>query len=194
MTGLVVVMVIAAAVWFLVLPRLRPHVFSGTVIQSNTPAPAIELTSSRGGPVSLADFEDQVVVLYFGYTYCPDVCPTTLAKLDDALDELGPAAEDVQVVMVTVDPQRDDPDHLSRYLGAFNDDFIGLTGNLDEIASVATVYGVYFQVRDDLETAAEYLVDHTASLMVVDKAGYLKLVLPPDASVEDIASDLGYLV
>ena len=178
--------------WFVVLPMFRPHAFHGAVIQSSTSAPAVDLTASTGEQVSLADYTGKVVVIYFGYTFCPDVCPTTLAKLDRALDLMGDEADEVQVIMVSVDPQRDTPEALRDYMGYFDPSFIGLTGTDDEIASVATVYGVYFQAQEG-SAATGYLVDHTATLMVVDKEGYLKLVLPSDVTAEDIADDLGYL-
>lgn len=184
---------LAAAAYLVVLPRLQPHVFSGTVIQSETQAPGIELATSTGERAALRDFEDKVVVVYFGYTFCPDVCPTTLSTLKKAVDELGSGADDVQVVMVSVDPARDTPDVLRDYLGFFDPSFIGMTGTEDEIASVATVYGVYFQAREgSVDTG--YLVDHSAHLMVIDREGYLKLVLSPDLTVDQIADDLDYLL
>ena len=184
---------LAAAFWFLVLPRFQPHVFSGTVIQSETPAPPVELLTSTGGRASLEAFEDKLVVLYFGYTFCPDVCPTTLSTLKKAVDKLGRDAEDVQVVMVSVDPQRDTPEILADYLAYFDPTFVGMTGTEDEIASIATVYGVYFKAREgSVDTG--YLVDHSAHLMVVDRDGYLKLLLPPDLTVDQIADDLEYLL
>jgi protein SCO1/2 len=185
--------VLAAAFWFLVLPRFQPHVFSGTVIQSQTPAPPVELLTSTGGRASLEAFEEKLVVLYFGYTFCPDVCPTTLSTLKKAVDELGRDAEDVQVIMVSVDPDRDSPEVLAEYLEYFDPSFLGMTGTEDEIASVATVYGVFFQAREG-SAATGYLVDHTAHLMVVDRDGYLKLVLPPDLTPDQIAGDLEYLL
>ncbi len=184
---------LAAIAWFGVLPRVRPHIFHGTVIQSSTAAPSVDLLSHEGERVSLEDFEDQVVVMYFGYTYCPDVCPATLADVDEALEMMGDKADDVQVVMVSVDPERDTPPVLARYVPAFNETFLGLTGTRGEVAQLATVYGVYFE-KTEVGGAAGYLVDHTATLMVIDKDGYLKLVLPFGTSPQDIADDLSYLV
>jgi protein SCO1/2 len=193
--GLTAAIVVAAVAvgWIVVLPRLRPHVFHGAVIQSSTAAPEIDLVAHTGERMSLAAMEGKVVVLYFGYTYCPDVCPTTLSRIDKALDLLGDDAADVQTIMVSVDPERDSPEVLARYLPAFDPGFIGLTGTRAEVAQVATAYGVFFEKSDDGD-AGGYLVDHTATVMVVDRNGYLKLVLPFDASAEDIADDVGYLV
>lgn len=184
---------LAAVAWFGVLPRLRPHAFHGAVIQSTTAAPRVDLIAHTGERVELGDFEGQVIVVYFGYTFCPDVCPTTLTRVDQALDMLGDDADRVQVIMVSVDPERDTPEVLARYVPAFNKTFIGLTGTRQEVAQLATVYGVYFE-KTEVEGAAGYLVDHTATLMVIDKDGYLKLVLPFDVSAADIADDLAYLV
>ena len=184
---------VSLAFWFVLLPRFQPHVFNGAVIQSQTPAPRVDLVTSDGGRASLDDFEEQLVVLYFGYTFCPDVCPTTLSTLKRAMDEMGSKADDVQVIMVSVDPARDTPEILDEYLGFFDERFLGMTGTEAEIASVATVYGVFFQANEgSVETG--YLVDHTASLMVVDRDGYLKLILPTEVTVEQIVSDLEYLL
>jgi protein SCO1 len=188
-----VLIAVAAVAWFGVLPRLRPHAFHGAVIQSTTPAPTVDLVAHTGERTSLGDFAGKVVVVYFGYTFCPDVCPTTLGRLATALDLLGDEAENVQVLMVSVDPERDTPEVLARYVPGFDDSFLGLTGSRQEVAELATVYGVYFE-KANVEGAAGYLVDHTATVMVVDRDGYLKLVLPFDVSAADIADDLAYLV
>jgi protein SCO1/2 len=185
--GLAVLLVVV------VLPRFRPHVFSGTVIQSQTPAPTVDLVTSTGERASLSDFEDQVVVIYFGYTFCPDVCPTTLSTIKKAMDKLGGASDDVQVIMVSVDPARDSPELLGEYLGFFDPRFLGMTGTEAEVAEVATVYGVFFQAEEGTEDTG-YLVSHTANLMVVDRDGHLKLIIPPDATADQIASDLDYLL
>ena len=176
-----------------VLPRFRPHVFSGTVIQSQTAAPSVDLVTSTGERASLRDFENKVVVLYFGYTFCPDVCPTTLSTIKKAVDKLGDKSDDVQVIMVSVDPERDSPELLRDYLSFFDDRFLGMTGTEVEVAEIATVYGVFFQAEEGTADTG-YLVSHTANLMVVDREGYLKLIIPPDATSDQIASDLDYLL
>ena len=161
-------------------------------MQSESPAPEIQLESTQGGVASLKDFQGDIVVIYFGYTHCPDVCPTTLSTLNKALERMGSGADDVTVVMVTVDPARDDVASLTEYLGFFNSNFVGLTGDDDDVASVATAYGVFFEI-DPGGTADEYTVSHTASLRVIDRLGHLRLVLPPDLDAEEIAADLEYL-
>ena len=183
---------VGIAGWFVVLPRLRPHVFNAQVIQG-IQAPSVTLQGSNGELVSLADFDDQVVVVYFGYTYCPDVCPITMAKLARARAMLGEDAEKVQVVMVSVDPERDSPEVLREYAARFHPTFLGLTGDPADIDRIATVYGVYYEAVDTTSSAG-YLVDHTSTVMVIDRTGELKLLVSFDATDEEIAEDLSYLV
>lgn len=185
--------VIGVVAYFFVLPQFGPYVFHGQTIQSNQAAPSVELNGPNGSTVRLTDYEGKVVVLYFGYTFCPDVCPITLSKLDRALDILGDDAEDVQVIMVSVDPERDTPEVLEQYMAHFNPDFVGVTGDVDAIDRIATVYGVYYEAEEGSE-ATGYLVNHTATVMVVDKDGYLKLVLPFEGTAEEVAADLGFFL
>lgn len=185
--------VVGAVAYFIVLPQFQPYVFHGQLIQSSQAAPSIELDGSNGSTVRLTDYEGKVVVLYFGYTYCPDVCPITLAKLDGAMDILGDKADDVQVIMVSVDPERDTPEVLEEYMAHFNPTFLGVTGDTTTIDRVATVYGVYYEAGGGSD-ATGYLVAHTATVMVVDKDGYLKLLLPFEGTAEEIASDLDNLL
>ncbi|HHC09255.1 MAG TPA: SCO family protein [Actinobacteria bacterium] len=189
--GIVVAVVLAAVVArSVVLPRLRPYAFHGTVIRSTEPVPAITLESATG-PVSLDAFAGELVVLYFGYTYCPDVCPTTLAKLARTKELLGERAEEVNVVLVSVDPARDTPESLAEYVAHFDPDFLGLTADPATIDRIATIFGVYYARNGEGD---DYLVDHTATTLVVDRDGYLKLVLPYEATAEEIAADLEYLL
>jgi protein SCO1/2 len=187
--GIILIVIIA-------LPRLRPYSFHGTVLQSTQPAPDFELNAAHGQTVRLSDFRGKLVLLYFGYTFCPDVCPTSLSKLAKAMDILGNQSDDVQVIMISVDPERDTPELLSEYVSFFHPSFIGVTGTPDEIVEVTSLYGIYYQAHEGTE-ASGYLVDHTASVIVVGQDGYLKLVYPyttPDQdayiSAEDIAADL----
>jgi protein SCO1/2 len=182
------------------LPSIRTYRFRGTVLQSQQPAPDFELDAANGQTVRLSDFKGKLVLLYFGYTFCPDVCPTSLSKLGKTMDILGKQADDVQVIMISVDPERDTPEVLAEYVSFFHPGFIGVTGTPDKIAEVATLYGIYYQAHEGT-AASGYLVDHTASVIVIDQDGYLKLVFPyttPDQdayiSAEDIAADLEYLL
>ena len=147
-----------AIAWFLVLPRFQPHTFNGQVLQG-IDAPDIELDGTTGDKVSLTDFEGKILAGYYGYTCSPDVCPISRAKLNRALDMLGDQQDEVQVVMVTVDPKRDTVDKITEYMGNFNESFIGLTGDPADIDRIATIYGVYYKAQETT-SAAVYLVDH----------------------------------
>ena len=177
----------------LVLPNLRPYTFHGTLIQSSQVSPDFTLTTQNAQKASLSDFRGKLVVLYFGYTFCPDVCPTTLSEVSKAIEQLGNKAEDVQVIMVTVDPERDTPEQIGTYLAHFNPDFIGMTGTQEEIDNTAALYGVFFQKHEGSK-ATGYLVDHTASLMIIDEEGHLKLIFPFGTPASDIADDLSHLL
>ncbi len=168
--------------------RLRPHVFHGMLIQSPQPAPDFTLMTQEGQHLRLSDFRGQVVVLYFGYTFCPDVCPATLAEVARAMRLLGEKAAQVQVMMITVDPERDTPAKLGEYVTHFDPSFLGLSGSQQEIARVATLYGIFYEKHEDGR------VDHTATLTVVDRQGAVKLIFPFGTSGEEIAEDLAYLL
>lgn len=150
-------------IWFLT-QRTAPPKY-GVLVNAPEPAGNFTLSGSTGEPVSLSDFRGKTVLLYFGYTTCPDVCPTTLADLKNTMTTLGDKAKDVQVLFVSVDPERDTPEKLAGYLGLFNPNFIGLTGTLAEIEAVASRFGIFF-AKHDYEGAAGYLVDHTSTVLV----------------------------
>jgi protein SCO1/2 len=134
-----------------------------------------------------------VVVLYFGYTFCPDVCPTTLTDMKQVMKLLGKKADDVQFIMVSVDPERDTPEKLNEYVTYFDPRFIGLTGTPEEVVTAATPFGVIFEKHEGT-AATGYLVDHTATLSVIDKDGRMRLLFPFDADPQDIADDLQHLI
>ncbi len=184
--GLTLVSVVG---WTLV----RPHVFHGTVIQSPNPAPDFSLTDSTGQTIRLSDFKGKMVLLYFGYTFCPDVCPSTLYEIAGAMKKLGSQADQVQVMMISVDPERDTPAKLGEFVTHFDPRFLGAVGTPDEIAQVATYYGIFYQKHEGTQ-ATGYLIDHTATVMVVDKTGHLKLVFPFGTPAGDIADDLAYML
>jgi protein SCO1/2 len=188
--GLALGLVFVAAI---ALPRLRSYTFHGTVLQSSQPAPNFKLTAANGQKVSLKDFKGKVIMLYFGYTFCPDVCPATLSELSGAMEILGTQAKDVQVIMISVDPERDTPEILAEYVTHFYPSFLGVTGAPEEIAEVAAQYGIFYEAHEGTE-ATGYLVDHTATVMVIDQDGNLKLAFPFGTSAEDIAEDLEHLL
>ncbi|MEY2819994.1 MAG: SCO family protein [Chloroflexota bacterium] len=184
---IVTILVMIAGVYF-----LRPHTFHGTVIQSPEPSYDFTLTSVDGD-VSLSDFRGKIVLIYFGYTFCPDICPGTLGNVAQALRNMGTQADDVQLIMVSLDPERDTPEKLAEYMGHFHPSFIGVTGSKEKLDEVAALYGIFYQKAEGSD-ATGYLIDHTATLMVLDREGYLKLVFPFGVTAEEIADDLKYMI
>ena len=140
----------------------------GIAIGAAQPAEDFTLQGSNGRPVTLSEFRGKPVLLYFGYTTCPDVCPTTLADLRMAMQELGSAKDKVQVLFVTVDPERDTAERLATYLQFFDPSFIGLTGSLPDIEAIASRFGVIFKKNTTITSAADYLVDHTSAVLLLD--------------------------
>jgi protein SCO1/2 len=121
------------------------------------------------------------------------VCPTTLADLHRARQALGSRGQDVQVLMVTVDPERDTVSVLAEYIAHFDPSFIGLTGTPNQIAEIATYYGIFYE-RKEADSALGYLVDHTATVLVIDRQGYGRVIFPYGTPAEEIAADLRYLL
>jgi len=174
--------------------RFRPPEFHGVLIQSPDEAADFTLMTSTGEPMSLSDFRGKMVMLYFGYTFCPDVCPTTLNDLSNMMEALGPKkAKDVQVIMVTVDPERDTVEQLSSYLAYFDPTFLGMTGSVEDIQDIASHYGIFFE-RQEGDTQAGYLVDHTAVVTLVDEKGHVRMIFPYGTTGEDMAADLTYMM
>jgi protein SCO1/2 len=132
-----------------------------------------QLTDHNGKPRALADFKGKVVVIFFGFTHCPDVCPATLGELSMVARELGKDAGRMQVLFITVDPERDTPAVLSRYVPAFNPGFLGLSGDADAIARTAKEFKVFHQKQP--LPGGGYSVDHSAGTYIYDTAGRLRL-------------------
>ncbi len=175
------------------IPRLIPHNFHGTVLQSLSKAHDFTLISHTGQRVRLSDYRGKLVLLYFGYTFCPDVCPATLYEITRAMELLGEDADEIQFIMISVDPERDTPSKLAEYVTHFNPTFLGVTGTPEQIAEVATFYGIFYEVNPG-SVATGYLVDHTATITVIDQDGYVKLIFPFGTPAEAIAEDLDYLL
>jgi len=133
-----------------------------------------ELTAPDGKPRRLADFRGKAVVMFFGYTQCPDVCPTTLAALADAMKQLGPDADRVQVLFVTIDPERDTPALLSQYVPAFDPRFLGLYGDADATARTAKEFKIIYQ-KVPGAAPGSYTMDHSAGTYIFDPQGRLRL-------------------
>lgn len=151
------------------------------------------LTDHNGQVRSLADFRGRAVAIFFGYTHCPDVCPTTLSDFAAALEQLGPAGERVQVIFVTVDPERDTPDLLKLFVPAFNPGFLGMYTDAASLERLAKEYKVIYQ-RTAEKAPGDYLIDHSAGTYVYDPAGELRLLIPYGSSPDAIAQDLRTLL
>ncbi|MBC8021724.1 MAG: SCO family protein [Burkholderiales bacterium] len=154
-------------------------------------APEFTLQGSNGAPVRLSTYRGKVVALGFGYTSCPDVCPTTLADLAKARKKLGAAAEDVKVIYVTVDPERDNAALLRDYLAAFDPTFLGATGAPGALAEVRKAYGIQ---TSRAGKPPAYFVHHSSYVYLIDRAGTLRAMMPFGVSVDDMAHDLNVLL
>lgn len=150
-----------------------------------------EFTLTQDGKaVSLSDFKGKIVVMYFGYASCPDVCPTSLAMIGAAMKSLSPEElESVQGIFISVDPERDKGDALMKYAQYFHKDFIGITGTLDEIQAVSKQYGSYY-AKVDSGSALNYLVDHTSTTFIIDRNGKFFESQPHGATPEAIAESI----
>ena len=153
----------------------------------------LELSDHHGKLRRLEDFRGKAVVLFFGFVHCPDVCPTTLADMAQAMRQLGKDAARVQVLFVTVDPERDTQAVLAKYVPAFDASFLGLRGDLEATRAVAKEFKVYFEKRPG-KTPGEYSVDHSAQSYVIDPQGRLRLFVRHERIGEDLASDLRALL
>lgn len=172
---------------------LRPYRLRGTEVTPPKPAPDFALTDAEGREFRLSDQRGRSVLLFFGYTSCPDVCPTTLAEFKQVRTALGPQAERVRFVFISVDPERDTPAKMLEYARAFDPSFIGLSGSEEQLAQIWRDFGVVRQ-KEDAGSAGGYFVTHTARVFGVDPAGNLRVTFPFGADPADIASDLRHLL
>ncbi|MCP5279555.1 MAG: SCO family protein [Thiobacillus sp.] len=174
--------------------QVEPPRFKGTDITSAEFGRSLSLTDHNGRRVTLETFRGKLVVLFFGYTHCPDVCPTTLSDMAQAFQLMGPdAADKVQVLFASVDPERDAPEILKAYVPYFHESFLGLYGTPEEVATAANEFKVMY--RKHVEPGATgYLVDHSAGSYVLDGQGRLRLYLPFAHPPQDIAQDLNTLL
>lgn len=153
---------------------------------------AIDLTDHNGQRRSLADFRGKVVVVFFGFTHCPDVCPTTMLELASVAKDLGPDASRLQVLLVTVDPERDTPDVLRQYVPSFHPGFLGLYGTQEEVARTAKEFKVYFHKQP--QQGGSYTVDHSAGTYVLDTRGRLRLFASYGAGAQAFLHDIRVLL
>jgi protein SCO1/2 len=165
--------------------------FKSTDITGADYGKTLELTDHSGKPRRLEDFRGKVVVLFFGFTHCPDVCPTTLVDVSNTLKTLGAQAERVQVLFVTVDPERDTQDARAKYVTAFDPRFLGLRGDAAATQRAAKEFKIYFEKR---KSGDSYSVDHSGQSYVIDAQGRLRLLVRPDRIGTDLADDLRVLL
>ena len=167
--------------------------FENTDLTGLDYAKGFALNDQNGKPVTLESYKGKVVVLFFGYTHCPDVCPTTMAEMAAVMKALGPQADQVQVLFVTLDPERDTRELLSQYVPAFDARFVGLYGTPEQTAATAKDFKMFYK-KVPGKTADSYTIDHLAGSYVFDKQGKIRLFLRHGQGPAPIAHDLKLLL
>jgi protein SCO1/2 len=156
-------------------------------------APDFALRGSDGSELKLSRYRGKVVALAFGYTYCPSVCPVTLGYLAEARKKLGAGAKDLQVVFVTVDPERDDAEHLKKFVAFFDPTFVGGTGTPGQLAEIRKVYGITMSGKIFTDAASKskgiYYLDHSSFVYLIDREGKLRAMMPFGVTADDIEHD-----
>lgn len=170
-----------------------PPAFKAVDITGASYAQGFALDNARGGRTALADYKGKVVVVFFGFTQCPDVCPTTLADLAEAKKRLGADGEKLQVVFITLDPERDTPAVLAQYVPQFDPSFVGLVGTADQTAAAARDFKIFY-MKVPGKTPTSYTIDHTAGAYVFDREGRVRLFVRHGTPVDDIVADLKRLL
>jgi protein SCO1/2 len=188
-----VALLLGMIVVFLLLGPTRPYTFQGSLIDPPVAAPPFELTDVDGQSFHLSDVDGQVLIMFFGYTSCPDVCPVTLSDFLRIRSQLGNQAENVSFVFITVDPERDTPERMKKYLTNFDPEIIGLTGERSDLEPVWSSYGVY-EAMVEGGSEDNYLVDHSSRIYVINADGDLLLTYLFGTENKVIAEDVRHLV
>ena len=190
--GLVsLVLIILSA--FVTMLFVKPDNYRGTAYNAPyPPAPDFQLTRSNGEVFRLSGRRDKLILLFFGYTFCPDICPATLAELNSALSQIPEKADSVQVVFVSVDPDRDTPQKVQDYVEQFNPSFIGLSGALSDLEKIWQAYGIFREVV--VEPSGFNSVTHTARVILIDRDGNMRLSYAFGTPVKDIVHDLNLIL
>jgi len=191
--GVLLVIGIFAAI-FINVGSGEAYQFAGGEITPARPAAPLELTDQNGESFSLDAVKGKVALVYFGYTTCPDLCPTTLSDFTAVKNALGEKAADIAFVMVTIDPERDSSARLKEYLGFFDADFIGLRGDEPQTELVKNEYGVVANRVEYPDSATKYLMDHTSLIYVIDAEGRLRLTYTYGTDPAMIVKDMQYLL
>ncbi len=165
-------------------------------ISNHLPDLSFSLNATEGKTITQDSVKGKVVMLFFGYASCPDICPTTMAQLSDVMHQLGPRADDVQILFISVDPHRDTPDVLQAYVNAFNNGAIGLTGTEDQIASVARRYRVAYQISKpkDASNPDSYEVMHGRGIYIFDKDGHARFLASDSETPEQLTEKIRELL
>lgn len=171
----------------------RPYTYQGSLIEPPVPAPDFELVDQDGQLFRLSEHKDKVILIFFGYTHCPDVCPVTLMDFKKIKAQLGNQSKDVIFLFITTDPERDTTEQLMNYLKNFDPEFIGLTDERSAMEPIWQDYGVY-QAKVESGDPDNYLVDHSARTYVIDKNGGLRLTYLFGTGSEVIAEDVAHLL
>ena len=187
-TVLSLILVIWAVIIFQIFSIKNKSSFYGSSYEMK--APDFTLTGQDGQKVTLGEFKGKVVFMFFGYTHCPDICPVTLSTLNSAMNELGKDKDMVQVLFVTVDPERDNQSELKKYVTFFNKDFIGLTGTPEEIKNVSDSYHAFY-IKEQTGPDSGYLMGHTSSVYLINPDGRIVLRYPQNKmDPKEIAKDV----
>jgi protein SCO1/2 len=169
-------------------PAFKGNDISGTHLGRD-----VAMVDQDGKPRKLADFSGKVMLVFFGYTQCPDVCPTSLAELAQVMQALGPDAARVQVVMITVDPERDTPDVMKQYVTTFNPGFVGLTGSADQVKQAASSFKAYY-AKVPAKGGKDYSMDHSAAFYLLDAKGEARVLANNDIGTDALVHDLKALL
>jgi len=187
--GLAATLILVSGLWV----ATQPYAFHGAVIEPATRAPDFTLTTQNGNSFRLSEQRGKVVVIFFGYTFCPDVCPTTLMEFKKIRARLPRENDRVQFVFVTVDPERDTPTKLRDYLAAFDPAFVGLTGTMAELEPVWRAYGVY-RAKVPGSSDMAYTMDHSSRVYVIDANGNLRVTYSYGEDADNVVQDLTHLI
>lgn len=167
--------------------------FQGSDITGTQLGRDLDMIDGSGKPRTLDDYKGKVAVVFFGFTQCPDVCPTAMSELSQTMELLGSDADKVQVIMVSVDPARDTPEVLSAYVKAFHPSFVGLTGTEEQLGKTAKSFKAYY-AKSSGGTAEQYSMDHASSFYILDQDGEARVLVSGNTSAKDIASDIRQLL
>ncbi len=167
--------------------------FQGSDITGTQLGRDLDMIDGSGKPRTLDDYKGKVAVVFFGFTQCPDVCPTAMSELSQTMELLGSDADKVQVIMVSVDPARDTPEVLSAYVKAFHPSFVGLTGTEEQLGKTAKSFKAYY-AKSSGGTAEQYSMDHASSFYILDQYGEARVLVSGNTSAKDIASDIRQLL